>query len=142
MKQLFTPTYTAINLETRMKKRQTTIQDCMKMTEELIEESEHKQNEEQAKLESTVQLNANNFGNAMSGFTLMFHVIQQSIAELKTHDNTILVARPTPPPTQHKSLQIINSPNTQDNNIQITEIKDDTPPKEKIISSTIISPED
>ena len=49
----------------------------MKMTAELTKESKRKQVEEQIKLVTIVQQNAENFGNSMSGFTLTFQAIQQ-----------------------------------------------------------------
>ena len=53
----------------------------MKMAEKLIEESKHKKTKKQLKLKATIQQNADNFGNAMLSFALMFQAIQQPIAE-------------------------------------------------------------
>ena len=86
----------------------------MKIIEELIDTSERKQNKKQAKLEAAIQQNLDKFGNVMSGFTIMFQAIQQSIKELKTNNNITLIVGTNSPPTIQTlhSLQNYQAPKT------------------------------
>ena len=78
----------------------------------------------------------------MSEFTLMFQEIQQSIVELKTHNSTTLVVGSNPSSISHCTPKTIHLLDVQDNNMDITETKDNTTPKEQNKSNIIISPED